>query len=165
MTKINRAGNGEAGWLTRRQLLCHICALKRPAGAGGIPGSELNDNEDSSMTHVVVERCVNCRYTDCATVCPVECFWETTDPAMLVIDPDTCIDCGLCIPECPVHAIYTEDEVPEPYADWTVKNAQLYKQGVNITAKKDALPGALTLEQIQQKERDKGWDVPEPGGT
>ena len=51
------------------------------------------------MTHVVTGRCVDCRYTDCCTVCPVECFYETKDPAMLVIDPDTCIDCELCVPD------------------------------------------------------------------
>jgi ferredoxin len=84
---------------------------------------------------------------------------------MLVIDPDTCIDCGLCIPECPVHAIYTEDEVPGPHKEWTAKNKELFSKGTNITEKKDALPGALTLEQIQQKEKDQGWDIPEPGGT
>ena len=84
---------------------------------------------------------------------------------MLVIDPDTCIDCGLCIPECPVHAIYTEDEVPDPYKDWTAKNRDLFSKGKNITEKKDALPGALTLEQIQEREKAKGLDVPEPGGT
>ncbi len=117
------------------------------------------------MTHIVTERCVNCRYTDCATVCPVECFWEIEDPAMLVIDPETCIDCGLCIPECPVHAIYTEEEVPEPYAEWTQKNADLFSAGTNITEKKDALPDAVSLEDIQQKEKDKGWDIPEPGGV
>ncbi len=117
------------------------------------------------MTHVVTERCVKCRYTDCATVCPVECFWETEEPAMLVIDPDTCIDCGLCIPECPVHAIYTEDELPEPYAEWTQKNADLFGGGTNITEKKDALDGALTLEEIQEREKGKGWDIPEPGGV
>ena len=117
------------------------------------------------MTHVVTERCVNCRYTDCATVGPVECFWEVQDPAMLVIDPDTCIDCGLCIPECPVHAIYTEDEVPEPYKEWISKNMELYKNGVNITDKREPLPGALTLEEIQKHEKEKGWDISEPGGT
>jgi len=117
------------------------------------------------MTHVVTDRCVNCRYTDCATVCPVECFWEIENPPMLVIDPDTCIDCGLCVPECPIHAIYTEEEVPDPYKEWTKKNAELFGAGKNITEKKDALPGALTLEQIQAKEKAKGWDVSEPGGT
>ena len=117
------------------------------------------------MTHTVTERCVNCRYTDCATVCPVECFWEIDDPAMLVIDPDVCIDCGLCIPECPVHAIYTEEEVPEPYKGWTQKNADLFEAGTNLTEKKDAMEGAKTLEEIQAWEKEKGWDVSEPGGT
>jgi len=117
------------------------------------------------MTHVVTERCVDCRYTDCATVCPVECFWETEDPAMLVIDPDTCIDCGLCVPECPIHAIYTEEELPEAYAEWTAKNAELFSTGTNITEKKDALAGAKSLEEIQQAEKDKGLDIPEPGGV
>ncbi len=117
------------------------------------------------MTHVVTERCVDCRYTDCATVCPVECFWEIEDPAMLVIDPDTCIDCGLCIPECPVHAIYTDEETPEPYQEWIAKNAALYSDGTNTTEKKDALPDALTLEEIQKREKAKGWDISEPGGT
>ena len=117
------------------------------------------------MTHVVVGRCVDCRYTDCCAVCPVDCFWETKNPAMLVIDPDTCIDCGLCIPECPIHAIYTEDEVPEPYKDWTQKNKDLFKGGTNITTKTSAMPGALTLEQIQQKEKAQGWDISEPTGS
>jgi ferredoxin len=95
----------------------------------------------------------------------VECFWEVANPAMLVIDPDTCIDCGLCIPECPVHAIYTEDEVPEPYKEWIKKNKELFKGGTSITEKKGALPGALTLEEMQQKEKAQGWDISEPGGT
>lgn len=117
------------------------------------------------MAHIVTERCVKCKYTDCCAVCPVDCFYEIEDPAMLVIDPDTCIDCGLCIPECPIHAIYPEDEIPEPYAEWTQKNAELYSQGEVITEKKDAMDGALTLEQIQEQEKAKGWDVGEPSGA
>ncbi len=84
---------------------------------------------------------------------------------MLVIDPDTRIDCGLCIPECPVHAIYTEEEVPDVYKEWTQKNADLFEAGTNITEKKDAMEGAKTLEEIQAWEKEKGWDVSEPGGT
>ena len=117
------------------------------------------------MTHIVVGRCVDCRYTDCCAVCPVDCFYETTNPAMLVIDPDTCIDCGLCIPECPIHAIYPEDETPEPYKEWIQKNKDLFKSGTNITTKKDARGAALSLEQIQQKEKAHGWDVSEPTGA
>ena len=63
------------------------------------------------MTHVVTESCIKCKYTDCVDVCPVDCFHE--GPNMLVIDPDECIDCAVCIPECPVNAILPEEDVPE----------------------------------------------------
>ena len=65
------------------------------------------------MAHIVTDACVRCKYTDCVAVCPVECFYETE--SMLVIHPDECIDCGACIPECPVEAIYIEDEIPEEF--------------------------------------------------
>lgn len=84
---------------------------------------------------------------------------------MLVIDPDTCIDCGVCIPECPIHAIYTEEECPEEYKEWIAKNAELWQGGENITKKTEALPGALSLEQIQEKEKANGWDISEPTGS
>ena len=114
------------------------------------------------MTHVVTARCVDCRYTDCATVCPVECFYETTDPAMLVINPDECIDCELCVPECPINAIWPEDELPEEYAEWTDKNAELWEDGEQISEKKDALDGAKDLATLQSEESDKGWSIEEP---
>ena len=63
------------------------------------------------MTYVVTESCIKCKYTDCVDVCPVDCFRE--GPNMLVIDPDECIDCTLCVPECPVEAIFAEDDVPD----------------------------------------------------
>jgi NAD-dependent dihydropyrimidine dehydrogenase PreA subunit len=62
------------------------------------------------MTHVVTEACIRCKYTDCVDVCPVDCFRE--GPNFLTIDPDECIDCAVCIPECPVNAILPEDDVP-----------------------------------------------------
>ena len=62
------------------------------------------------MTYVVIESCIKCKYTDCVDVCPVDCFRE--GPNMLVIDPDECIDCTLCVAECPVEAIFAEDDVP-----------------------------------------------------
>ena len=65
------------------------------------------------MAHIVTEPCVKCKYTDCVTVCPVDCFHE--DAEMLVIDPEVCIDCGACIPECPYAAIFPQDEVPAAY--------------------------------------------------
>ncbi len=58
------------------------------------------------MTYVVTDNCVRCKYTDCVSVCPVDCFYEGEN--MLVIDPDGCIDCGVCVPECPAEAIYPE---------------------------------------------------------
>jgi ferredoxin len=114
------------------------------------------------MPHVVTGRCVDCRYTDCCTVCPVDCFYEIQNPRMLVIDPDTCIDCQLCVPECPIHAIYQDEELPEPYAEWTDKNRDLFAGGVQVSAKAEALPGAKTLQQIQAEEKAKGWSVSEP---
>ena len=67
------------------------------------------------MTYVVTETCIRCKYTDCVDVCPVDCFRE--GPNFLVIDPDECIDCTLCVAECPVEAIFAEDDVPPDQAD------------------------------------------------
>lgn len=114
------------------------------------------------MPHIVTGRCVDCRYTDCCTVCPVDCFYEIKDPAMLVIDPDTCIDCELCVPECPINAIWPESELPEAYADWAEKNTELFEAGENVTEKVDALDGALSLEEIQAKEAEAGFSIDEP---
>lgn len=115
------------------------------------------------MTWVVTPRCNGCRYTDCVSVCPTDCFYEVTgEHRMVVIDPDSCVDCSLCETSCPVHAIYRDTEVPEVYAEWVLKNELLVKQGVHLTVKKDPLPGALTLEQVQESERARGWVVPEP---
>ncbi len=68
------------------------------------------------MTYVVTESCIKCKYTDCVDVCPVDCFRE--GPNMLVIDPEECIDCTLCVPECPVDAIFAEDDVPPGQREW-----------------------------------------------
>ena len=89
------------------------------------------------MTHVVTEPCIKCKYTDCVTVCPVDCFHE--DEEMLVIDPEVCIDCGACIPECPVQAIYAEEDVPEDQKKWTEINAQKSPELPVITEKKEPL--------------------------
>jgi ferredoxin len=75
------------------------------------------------MTYVVTEPCIRCKYTDCAAVCPVTCFHE--GPNFLVIDPEECIDCDLCVPECPVEAIYAQDDVPPDQQDFIELNAQL----------------------------------------
>jgi len=75
------------------------------------------------MTHVVSESCIRCKYTDCVDVCPVDCFRE--GPNMLVIDPDECIDCAVCIPECPVNAIYAEEDLPANQIAFIKLNAEL----------------------------------------
>jgi len=86
------------------------------------------------MTYVVAEPCVDCRYTDCVAVCPVEAFHE--DVNMLVIHPDTCIDCDACVPECPVEAIFPEDSVPAEWAHYAQINAEKALSGLPIITEK-----------------------------
>jgi ferredoxin len=78
------------------------------------------------MTYVVTDKCIRCKYTDCVEVCPADCFHE--GPNMLVIDPDGCIDCGLCVPECPVEAILAAEEVPQAQHDFIALNAELSRR-------------------------------------
>ena len=87
------------------------------------------------MTFVVTESCIKCKLTDCVEVCPVDCFHE--GPNMLVIDPDECIDCTLCEPECPVDAIFDEEDVPEGQEQFIELNADLTKGWPVITQAKD----------------------------
>ena len=75
------------------------------------------------MTYVVTEPCINCKHTSCVEVCPVEAFREGLN--FLVIDPDDCIDCAVCVPECPVNAIYAEEDVPADQQEFTALNAEL----------------------------------------
>jgi ferredoxin len=77
------------------------------------------------MTFVVTENCIKCKYMDCVEVCPVDCFH--VGPNFLVIDPDECIDCTLCEPECPAEAIYSEEELPAGQEPFTALNAELAK--------------------------------------
>jgi ferredoxin len=86
------------------------------------------------MAYVVTEACIKCKYTDCVDVCPVDCFRE--GPNFLVIDPDGCIDCTLCVPECPAEAIYAEDDVPETQRDFVALNAELARQWPVIVERK-----------------------------
>ena len=101
------------------------------------------------MTHVVLEACIRCKYTDCVEVCPVDAFREGRN--MLVIDPDDCIDCGLCIPECPVAAICTDDDVPTDAAGWIAINAELATQWPEITRRKPACPDAEQWAKVRDK--------------
>ena len=89
------------------------------------------------MTHVVAEPCFNCKYTDCVVVCPVDCFYE--GESMLFIHPEECLDCGACIPECPVGAIFYEDHLPEPWKEYRALNAEMAPQCPNICEKKKPL--------------------------
>ena len=89
------------------------------------------------MTYVVTETCIKCKYTDCVDVCPVDCFRE--GPNMLVIDPDECIDCGACEPECPVNAIFPEESLPPEWATYTVIDATWYTDKAAARASVDEL--------------------------
>ncbi len=75
------------------------------------------------MTFVVTENCIKCKYTDCVEVCPVDCFHE--GPNFLVIDPEECIDCAVCVPECPAEAIFDETDLPEDQLEFLEINAEL----------------------------------------
>ena len=78
------------------------------------------------MAYIVADPCVKCKYTDCVAVCPVECFYEGENS--LVIHPDECIDCGACVPACPVEAIFALDEVPEKWKNFIDVNAAHYRK-------------------------------------
>lgn len=100
------------------------------------------------MTFVVTEQCIRCKFTDCVEVCPVDCFHE--GPNFLVIDPEVCIDCALCVPECPVDAIYDENDLPDDMQDFIEINARLATEWPQISERKDPLP-----------ESDEWADMPE----
>lgn len=101
------------------------------------------------MTFVVGDNCIRCKHTDCVEVCPVDCFYE--GPNMLVINPDECIDCALCEPECPVNAIFAEDEVPEDQVEFTKLNDELSRIWPNITEMKPAPADAAEWDGVPNK--------------
>lgn len=96
------------------------------------------------MTFVVLEDCIMCKHTDCVEVCPVDCFHE--GPNFLVIDPDECIDCTLCEPECPVEAIVSEDSLPSDQEHFLELNAELSRIWPVINQMKESLPDAAEWE-------------------
>src|SRR5690606_10245818 len=128
------------------RLLCSVTVIpRRPAFS--LSSEILKDR--TVMTHVVTESCIRCRYTDCVDVCPVDCFRE--GPNFLAIDPDECIDCAVCVAECPVNAIYAEEDVPADQQKFIALNVELARQWPSITKSKDALPEADEWKDVQEK--------------
>jgi ferredoxin len=106
------------------------------------------------MTHLVTENCIKCKYTDCVSVCPVDCFYE--GPNFLVINPDECIDCAVCIPECPVNAIVAQEDIKDPIENqyWFDINQKLSNKWKVITKQKDPLPDAEEWKDKPNKRND-----------
>ena len=111
------------------------------------------------MTYVVNENCIKCKLTDCVEVCPVDCFYEGEN--MLVINPDECIDCGVCEPECPINAI--EPDTNQNTEKLVILNKELSAKWPNINKKKDPLPEADQFKNIPNKLGKYFSDKPGPG--
>lgn len=101
------------------------------------------------MTFVVTENCIRCKHTDCVECCPVDAFREGAN--FLVIAPDDCIDCGLCVPECPVEAIFSEADVPEDQLEFIALNRELAAEWEPINTKKDAPADAGEWANVKNK--------------
>lgn len=101
------------------------------------------------MTYVVTEACIKCKHTDCVDVCPTDAFRE--GPNFLVIDPEECIDCTLCVAECPVDAIYADDDVPDDQRQFIALNEELAKEWKPIVEVKPAPADAGTWATVKGK--------------
>jgi ferredoxin len=101
------------------------------------------------MAYVVAEPCIKCRHTECVSVCPVDCFYEGAN--MVAIHPDECIDCGACVPMCPVFAIYPKDALPVKWAEYEELNARLSQVWPNLTVVKGPLPSAAQFKAVEHK--------------
>ena len=101
------------------------------------------------MTYVVTDSCIMCKHTDCVDVCPVDCFVE--GPNFLAINPDVCIDCAVCVPECPENAIYAEDDIPEDQKEFIQINAELSRLWPTLTKSKESLPEAEKWSGVADK--------------
>ncbi len=101
------------------------------------------------MTYVVAEPCVKCKFTDCVDVCPVDCFVEGVN--FLAINPDECIDCGACVPECPAEAIFEETEIPEKWEEYVELNAKLAAIWPEISEQKEPLADADDWKDVEDK--------------
>jgi ferredoxin len=137
----------------RASRTCHALPETRPTPAlNPFRVHHIPSLSSIAMTYVVAEPCIKCKYTDCVDVCPVDCFRE--GPNFLVIDPEECIDCTLCVAECPVEAIFAEDDLPDDQRDFLAINAELSKQWKPIVEKKDAPSDADDWAKVHDK-RDK----------
>lgn len=103
------------------------------------------------MAYVVTENCIRCKYTDCVDVCPVDCFHG--GPNFLVIDPEACIDCSLCVAECPAEAIFAEDDVPLAQQPMIALNRELAQVWPVLMERQDALPDADDWNGVADKLR------------
>ena len=101
------------------------------------------------MPYVITESCIKCKYTDCVDVCPVDCFRE--GPNMLVIDPDECIDCTLCVSECPVEAIFAEDDVPPAQRPFIELNRELARLWPTLAERKAPPADAEQWSKVAEK--------------
>lgn len=91
------------------------------------------------MAFVVTSPCFGCKYTDCVVVCPVDAFREGEQ--MVYIDPEACIDCGQCVPECPVEAIFPDEDVPEDKREFIALNAEMAASCPPIVERRVPLAG------------------------
>lgn len=114
------------------------------------------------MTYLVIDNCIKCKHTDCVTVCPVDCFYEGENT--LVINPEECIDCGVCVPECPADAIVADSDLEEPdRSKWLEINTTYSQQWPIITEYKGPLPDAEKWDGVPNKYEE--HFSPNPGGT
>lgn len=101
------------------------------------------------MAYIVAEPCINCKYTDCVAVCPVDCFYAGKN--FLVINPDECIDCGACEPECPVTAIFEEDELPAKWSNYVELNEKFAQEWPNIIDQAEPMATADEFKDVEGK--------------
>tara|TARA_Y100000992_G_scaffold301081_1_gene271128 strand:- start:196 stop:534 length:339 start_codon:yes stop_codon:yes gene_type:complete len=110
------------------------------------------------MTYIVKDECIKCKLTDCVEVCPVDCFYEGEN--MLVINPDECIDCGVCEPECPIDAIVSDNHEIENKEKWLELNKKYSATWPNISKKKDPLPDHEKYRNMKNKLKSHFSDKP-----
>lgn len=102
------------------------------------------------MTYLVTDNCIKCKHTDCVSVCPVDCFYEGEN--MLVINPNECIDCGVCVPECPANAIYADTELSDALSiKWLEINSKYSEIWPNITQVKEEPADAKDWDGVPNK--------------